>query len=614
MWVAVAGALAAGGLALFGLAGWGGSQTAEDPDGASERSTAEAEAAALLEAGPTLASNPSASTPRPASPAAGSASATATTDRLTGRVLDAEEKPIVGARVRALQGAETVASTVTDATGAYTLQVPPGDVLLEVSAAGFAPIHVPPSKTGGDAKVTLKALVTTRGRVVDAATGAGIAGAPVFRMRPADFHQSSSTVRTDADGHFELATEPDVDLRLQVGRTYLDAFVQEADAYLPTRVERVRAGTQDVLVRVERGLTMSGTLVGSDDEPLAQSVKIEALGRNADGSGDFTRRRAVFAHGERWWLPGLAPGLYDLVVTPDAAASEDARRVVYGTTRFEGLQAGADDIVLRLQAGRLLTGRLADELGQPVTGPGWVYVYLSHAGAPARVVAQVKIAEHASTFELGPLPAQQGYEIQSHGFAGRMRGRLPDVRPGDPNVVLVLAKGARIRGRVVDAEGRSAPAGVSVGGYAPSLPPAADGARAFTSTDAAGTFVLDGLAAVPMNLQAGGATTPYLGEERIGVQPGAEDVTLVVREGVEIRGVLEDLHGQPVATTSLQADDGTRRAAMRPYAQVGPDGRFTLRGLQPGRVRLQARRGDAWQDLGEVDAPATDLRVTVRDP
>jgi hypothetical protein len=113
------------------------------------------------------------------------------------------------------------------------------------------------------------------------------------------------------------------------------------------------------------------------------------------------------------------------------------------------------------------------------------------------------------------------------------------------------------------------------------------------------------------DLQAGGGRSGYLGAVRPDVRGGAKDVVLRVSLGVELAGILLDAQGNPVATTSLMADDGSRTAAMRPYDQVGPDGRFLLRGLARGRVRLTAQRGEAHVPVGEVEAPGADVRLTL---
>ena len=112
-------------------------------------------------------------------------------------------------------------------------------------------------------------------------------------------------------------------------------------------------------------------------------------------------------------------------------------------------------------------------------------------------------------------------------------------------------------------------------------------------------------------VEAGGGRSGYLGTIVRDVKAGAADLVLRVSVGVDLAGMLVDAKGDPVATTSLVADDGARVAAMRPYAQVGPDGAFLLRGLRAGPVRLSLWIGQASVDAGAFAAPATGLRVVV---
>jgi hypothetical protein len=164
---------------------------------------------------------------------------------------------------------------------------------------------------------------------------------------------------------------------------------------------------------------------------------------------------------------------------------------------------------------------------------------------------------------------------------------------------------------VLDASGKPVPRGVTVGAYATEGSAELPGRRVFASTGEDGRFVLGGLAELAFEVQAGGGLTGYLGEQVSAVKPGTEDLVLRVSAGVQLSGMLVDAQGQPVATTSLGANDGAHRASMHPYAQVGPDGKFTLAGLQPGPVTLYTMRGGVCVSLGQVRAPATDLKVLV---
>jgi hypothetical protein len=219
------------------------------------------------------------------------------------------------------------------------------------------------------------------------------------------------------------------------------------------------------------------------------------------------------------------------------------------------------------------------------------------------------------TFQIGPLERGARFDVLATGFPGRRPAWLLGAQPGDVRLDLVLPAGGAITGRVLDAEGKAVPAGVPVSALAPDPALRTEASsRRHVYTLADGTFTLDGLLDTAYEVQPGGGNSAYLADAVEGLRPGATDVVLRVSLGVDLAGLLEDARGDPVAATSLQADDGSRRAAMRPYCQVGPDGKFLLRGLRAGKVRLGIMRSGAWVSLGEVTAPAADLRVLVPAP
>jgi hypothetical protein len=199
-----------------------------------------------------------------------------------------------------------------------------------------------------------------------------------------------------------------------------------------------------------------------------------------------------------------------------------------------------------------------DETGEPVRTSGAVYAFLEgqlRRGTPVsgRVAGD-------GTFAFAALEEGQAYDLLTERFPGRREATALRVRPGDADVVLVLLRAGRIVGRVVTEDGKPAPAAVPVGAIGRGAEPGAARARVFARTDAQGKFALDGLGTFAFDVEAGGGTSGYLGV------------------------LASDVH---------------------------PDGRFRLRGLRAGRVRLTAMQGAEYASLGEVEAPATDVRVTV---
>jgi hypothetical protein len=387
-----------------------------------------------------------------------------------------------------------------------------------------------------------------------------------------------------------------------------DGTPSGADGYVPALIERVAAGRADVRAARARGLSIVGSVVAAAGDPVARPVSVRVVGRLPSGDADYTRRASVRVVDGVLRVPGLAPGAYDLWVVPEAAPADSAGARVSSTV-VRDVAAGTTGLVVRLARGVVLAGRIEDGDGVPVTGPGYVYAYREGEAGKAHPVEGVVPGD--GTFRVGPLDETRRYDLLAVAFPGRRESLTTRIEPGDDRIVLVLQPAGRIAGRVETEDGKPVPASVPVGLLAEGADVRGVGTRVFAYTKPDGTFEADGLAPFAFVVEAGGGRSGYLGDPRSGVATGTTDVVLRVSAGVTLAGTLVDAAGAPVATTSLQADDGARRAAMRPYAQVGLDGRFVLRGLRAGPVRLTLRAGEGWLEAGSVEAPASDVVVRV---
>lgn len=549
---------------------------------------------------------------REAEPAGGREGATGggAASRISGQVLDPEGKPLRGAQVRAVGASGAAVVTAADEDGRFALDPPPGGaVALEVSATGYAETSVPPSAFMPGMKVPLPKGWEISGTVRDAATDAPIV-AISLTARPATSpegsHPSVGTWRED--GSFVVTVPEAGAYVLDVGNRYRDGAPEPGDDWIATRVDGVEAGTRGLRVALTRGLSIEGRIVDEAGDPVARAVSIDAVGRTASGDADYTARKFVHVWGGDLRVSGLKPGRYDLWVWP-ILVPEDAGESPFSATVVRDVEAGTRSLTVRLSRGVVLTGRLEDGAGEAVLGKGWVYAY--RTGEMGRSHPAVGDVPGDGTFRVGPVDRSYRYDLLATGFEGRRQGTVTGVLPGDAGVVVVLAKAGRISGRIETADGKPVPAGVPVGVMGEGADARAAGFRVFGYSTAQGTFAVDGLADFTFSVEAGGGRSGFLGVLVAGVKPGTTDLVLKVSVGVDLSGVLLDDKGDPVATTSLQADDGARMAAMRPYAQVGSDGAFVLRGLRAGRVRLSLRRGGSYVAAGEVDAPATGIKVVV---
>jgi hypothetical protein len=415
---------------------------------------------------------------------------------------------------------------------------------------------------------------------------------------------------TDAQGRFHL--QP-----LRPGR-YLISVGPPGGLYASSpwpevEVGEVEAGRLDLRVALTRGLAIAGQVRGADGHPYARPLLVEALGLTEHGDHDYSRRRRVLLEeGGRFRVEGLLPGRYDLSFEPNAATAEGAETegALASAEVRRGIEAGTEDLVVDLGVGAVIHGRVVDPDGNPIGAQGALYLFPPGVAVGGQGTLIVGVAPDGR-FRSAGLDPSTPYRVLASGFPGFLQASLEGVRPGDAEVRITLARAGAIRGRVVDASGQAVPFGVPVSARALDAPPGTPGSGWVGYTTAGGAFELEALGPHSFSLVAGGGESAYLCAEAVsGVRVGTEGVVLRVTLGVEISGRLLDADGAPVRTSYLAAYGVAAVGGLPSSTHIaGDDGRFTLRGLPRGTVRLRARIGGEYLDLGAVEAPATDLEV-----
>jgi hypothetical protein len=532
---------------------------------------------------------------------------------VSGVLLGPDGCPLVGARVTTAGSAGEAATTDTE--GRFSLHPKaPASVVYVTGAGSFQPFVVSLADLRGG-PVDLSRLVIA-GTAVDADSSVGVSGLPLEIAAATTPHAAFAGGTTGADGSFRFVPPQRGEYVVRVPRFRAGpATPPPADEYRSHESVRATAGSRGVELRVRRGFAIDGVLLAADGTPVARAFRVDAIGRTARGDPDYAARRGleVVDPAGRFRLAGLAAGRYDLWIgeASPAGAPTEGHRATFTPTVVRDVAAGGAPVTVRLADGRPIRGRLVGSDGTEIRGPGMIFVYLASDAGRTNVI-DVAAPDGSGGFETDPLDPVERYDVLAQ-FPGSIETWARGLSAGDAEVVLVLPTAKSISGRVLDADERPVGAGVSVGVVATNADPRASGGRAFARTDSDGTFRADGLLDATFVVEAGGGPTGLLGGAVSGVKAGATDVVLHVRTGVAISGTLVDEQGAPVAVTSLQADDGARQAAMRPYVQVGADGRFELRGLRAGEVRLSAMIGGVYRSLGTATAPASDLRVLVAD-
>ncbi len=329
-------------------------------------------------AAPVVSRAPLASPVRP--PGGGTLAPSTTPYRLEGRVVDDQRQAVEGAAIAVDCGygeaGEALVRTTTTAGGTFTLELDEtcrahvsaskGDRLAQTMA--FRELFTEPLV------LTLVPRIVIRAHVVDATTGAPIAGAEVATAG-AGTAPYRNTATTDDRGDAQVYA-PGHPTGITVSPFPTDLFVRAA-GYLPThaRVQEVPTPGANALdartVRLTRGIAIRGQLIGGASYTGATIDVVGPMETTFDGpvqgSPLWIRRKGV--EGDRVAADGsfevrlLGPGRYWLLPRVDGVGptSEAETRVDVGPD-------GRSDVVIHLGAHSGIVVTVVDLAGKPVAG------------------------------------------------------------------------------------------------------------------------------------------------------------------------------------------------------------------------------------------------------
>jgi protocatechuate 3,4-dioxygenase beta subunit len=438
---------------------------------------------------------------------------------------------------------------------------------------------------GGDAgDVRLTKAVALAGRVVDD-RGSPVVGATVTlwpgggrRLQDASAGSGvpqSTTTRPDGAFRFETASEEGNRLRV------------EAPAFATQERQPVRAGALPRPVAMALGQALRGTVTLADRRTPAAGALVRFEGRTQTTRWVETRPDGTF----------LADG------APREAGSLVADGGDRGRASVVLSLGAADAVTIALAPTSTLYGRVVDAAdakalpGIRIVARGQGGEYLERSGPDGRY----------SIRGLAP----QAYKLTVEDDRFVPWSRTVKVAPGQPETQDVpLSRAATLAGRVVDEEGRpieGALVQVSRGGeniFRAFLRSVEGQGAVRTSRD--GSFRAARLE--PGENQRLDVRHDEYEERSLGgisLSPGMtrSGVSIVLRRGLSIRGVVKDEEGRPLAGAQV---DLSRALTMRggrggmevsfvgPGTEVrretGADGRFEFRGLKAGDYGVSARR------------------------
>lgn len=416
------------------------------------------------------------------------------------------------------------------ADGSFEIEdAPAGSLALIASASDLAdsePARVELAP-GGTAEVILELgdPALGRGRVVDAATGEGVAGATVravVQLGETKLGEKEASASTDAEGRFELRAFPARASRIEAS----------ADGYLTSGAD----AAPDASGALDFGLVpLSGTqtLEVRVDPPSAS----ETLWFQAEGTKP-TDYLPIPADG-RLTVEGMPPGFYDFyLVWPDGPSLSTERTLVAGRPW---------EVVFELGDERPLRVELAtDELSEV---PAELILNVQYEDAAGRSFSRNVLAASSGETRVDHVHADAvTVEVVSRDFTTWLGVAQARFEPGDERLVRVRLSRRVLHVRVVDAEGHPLPgASVFLGSGA--------GASSWSltrDTDATGTAHFEGLGDEPVYVHAHEAAHGSRSGLRVELEPAVDTFAEIrLAEEHELRVRVVD-GADPVAGVHVQ--------------------------------------------------------------
>ncbi|HEX3128346.1 MAG TPA: carboxypeptidase regulatory-like domain-containing protein [Thermoanaerobaculia bacterium] len=521
-----------------------------------------------------------------------------------GRVVNASEQPIAGARVSLRRSAagdrrrppifsqeEPGLEVVTGADGRFEIRdLPGGTWSLDARASGYAPLTVPgltiPEGAGSTdlGTVMLPPGVAVEGYAVDP-RGRPVEGVEVnvadgsmsiVRMRMGRGQDSQPAAVTGSDGYFRIEDR-------RAGETInLDA---SRPGYATTAAPGIRVPPEEpVRIVMQPASAVEGRTVDDDGQPVA-GAKIILL--PTERRGGFRIKDGVSDESGAFRIEDVPPGALEAQAV--AAGFQPAY-----LSNLE-VRAGQDlkGVEIVLATGAAVEGRVLSPAGKPVVGATIELAEEEGAGMFRIPVAAMSDGDGRYRLD-GIKPGTRTFQATHPGYRRAVRDL--EVRPGENALDLSLEGGVEVRGRVVDDGGAPVPgASVSLreGWRSWDLPRGTSGAD--------GSFTLTGVADGNYHLSAQ--------KEGYAIDPDGEDVTVAgssvgglevkLSRGGTVTGQLLGLDFTDLSQVQISSDSMSWRGGG---GTVRPDGTYRIENLAPGKRRIIASlRDGSRQAEGQVE-------------
>jgi beta-lactamase regulating signal transducer with metallopeptidase domain/protocatechuate 3,4-dioxygenase beta subunit len=543
---------------------------------------------------------------------------------LEGRLVDIQGKPVARATIVGMCRTMMCVpirgpAIVTDKDGRFQLEQGPDGPLTpnsvvsllvktanghsyEVNVVGIIPGVTPvtlPTTSAAKLKTPKDVKRDDLAGVVVDENGKPLEGVHVHAWDWVPNHQT----RTDKDGVFHLknvAQEGKVEVRFR------------KEGYSPVLFTQQPAGVKGWVVAMDRKTYFEGVVRGPDGKPAAGAlIRANQGPKSSPGPG--------YVIGEIWTDTKTdASGHYRLYVQPDEYEFL-VKAPGIGVARLpkKGIAHGmAESLDIQLQKGVTFRALTVDaETDKPIAGVRLWHWQHKDIDERSNEKGEVVISEM--------LPGKFDFSVKKSGYTrwwseqtvsewSRRSIANPqlkwqrnfdyldfDLQPDMPQVKIVLETGVRVKGRVLDPDGKPvagatvAPALTGTGNSLTgdsrfSVPTKADGTFEVllpASNDAQYNLVAHDGEIFKWRKWANGVLPP------IRTKPGEEikDVTLTLTRPATVRGKVVDQNGKPIAYREVRAHaaDKMENRYYDPTTATKEDGTFELRFIRPGEQDIE---------------------------
>lgn len=570
-------------------------------------------------------------------------------NRVVGRVIDAEDKPVEGATVQistdAMMG-ESLAmdwfanreptgkflSTTTDAKGQYTfrgIDAARNYYLMAVHPE-FASVQedglrVPKNGETRAPDLVLRAGSKLMGYVTDI-DGSPIPDATIdidsaymmsFEMKSPD----RLTTKTDGQGYYEFRN-------VSPGPRIISAYADQREKQIhhDTTFTGEPGEVKEKNFRLGMGHPIAGRAYCNPGNEGVKEATVIAINY---GSNTSSRGEAVTDDDGNFFIEGLAQGSYLLMVQAKG----------YRQAKQSRVQIGDLNLQIEMIRQNSLTGVVTDAAsGKPVDNFRVQLLHVNTAvpiqGAstvnyePTTIRENVKGSTTGEFTLVGVDPGLFAIKVTANGFASRVTDNFSVVDGGKtPPIAIALSKGGSIRGRVVDSATQQPVSGVTITSRDGELPesmaldPFVEDMVASRTTErkvksgADGFFELKMLNAGRYRLQLEHAnyTTEWVSDRVVIEGQTADAGTIQMRAGGKLTGKVVDANGKACARCVVRMFSDMEQHQARTDAE----GVYEIVHVRPGIYRVVASRapgagvGDAFGEV--LDQANSEVQVQIAD-